>query len=136
MAKLRVEGAVETPLELDLAALAGLPGQVDDVASLVPGREGSGLRLGAILDLARPHAGATHVTLISSEAGFAADSPLAAVRDGIVVYRLGDGPLPAALGGPLRFLLVAAAGCAPDAALSACANVKRLDTIRVVTPSP
>jgi DMSO/TMAO reductase YedYZ molybdopterin-dependent catalytic subunit len=130
MSKLVVAGEVERPLELDAAALARLPGQVDDVSRLVPGREGSGVRLGDVLAAARTRAGATHVTLRSSDGRFAASSPIAAVRDGIVVYRLGDGPLPAASGGPIRFLLPRSAGC-DDADATACANVKQLGEVRV-----
>ena len=136
MAKLRVEGAVGRALALDLEALRALPDQVEDVAALVPGRHGGGVRLGAILDAALARPDARMLTLLSADAGFAADAPLPGARDGVVVYRLGDGPLPAELGGPLRFLLVAPAGCEPDGGLTACANVKQLDVIRVLTPSP
>jgi len=136
MTKLHVEGAIEHPLALGVDDLRALPDQVEDVSTLVPGRRGGGVRLGAILDAARPLAGVRTLTLLSIDAGFAADAPIEAARDGVVLYRLGDGPLPADLGGPLRFLLVAPAGCDPDGALSACANVKQLDVIRVLTPSP
>ncbi len=135
MAKLHVEGAIAQPMALDLDDLRALPDQVEDVAALVPGRQGSGVRLAAILAAARAHPDAHAVALLSTDAGFAADAPIAAARDGIVVYRLGDGPLPEKLGGPLRFLLVAPAGCEPDGGLTACANVKQLDVIRVLTPS-
>lgn len=135
MAKLHVEGAIAQPLALDLEDLRALPGQVEDVAALVPGRQGGGVRLGSILDRARPHPDAHAVALLSAGAGFAADAPIAAAREGIVVYRLGEDPLPEKLGGPLRFLLVTAAGCEPDGGLTACANVKQLDVIRVLTPS-
>lgn len=132
MAKLHVEGAIAEPMALDLDDLRALPGQIEDVASLVPGRQGGGVRLGAILDRARPHPDAHAVALLSADAAFAADAPLAAARDGIVVYRLGEDPLPEKLGGPIRFLLVAPAGCEPDGGLTACANVKQLDVIRVL----
>jgi DMSO/TMAO reductase YedYZ molybdopterin-dependent catalytic subunit len=136
MAKLHVEGAIEHPLALGMDDLRALPDQVDDVSTLLAGRRGGGVRLGAILDAARPHPDARTLTLLATDAGFAADAPLAAARDGVVVYRLGDEPLPDELGGPLRFLLVAPAGCEPDGGLTACANVKQLDVIRVLTPSP
>jgi hypothetical protein len=134
MAALRIEGAIARPLAFDFAALAALPDQIEDVGTLVPGRSGGGVRVAHVLDLAGPHAAATTVTLLSADASFAAAAPLAAARDGIVVYRLGDGPLPADLGGPLRFLLIDSASCAPDGKPSACSNVKQLAAIRVEPP--
>lgn len=134
MDRLHIEGAIARPLALDRAALAALPGQIADVGTLVPGRSGGGVRIASIPGLAGPDPDATTVTLLSGDAAFAAEAPLAAVREGIVVYRLGDGPLPAELGGPLRFLLVDTASCAPDGKPSACSNVKQLATIRVGPP--
>lgn len=134
MVALRIEGAIARPLAFDFAALAALPDQIDDVGALVPGRTGGGVRIAHLLDLAGPDAAATTVTLLSSDARFAAAAPLTAVRDVIVVYRLGDDPLPADLGGPLRFLLLDSASCAPDGKPSACSNVKQLAAIRVEPP--
>jgi hypothetical protein len=131
MAALRIEGAIAHELAFDFTALAALPDQIDDVGTLVPGRSGGGVRVAHLLDLAGPHDAATTVTLLSADATFAAEAPLAAVRNGIVVYRLGDDPLPAELGGPLRFLLIDSASCAPDGKPSACSNVKQLAAIRV-----
>jgi hypothetical protein len=134
MAALRIEGAIARPLAFDFAALAALPDQIDDVGTLVPGRSGGGIRVAQILDLAGPDPAASTVTLLSADASFAAEAPLAAVRDGILVYRLGDGPLPTDRGGPLRFLLLDSASCAPDGKPSACSNVKQLAAIRIEPP--
>jgi hypothetical protein len=49
--------------------------------------------------------------------------PLAAVRDALLVYRLGDGPLPSSKGGPVRLLIPEAAACHTDE-VDTCANVK------------
>ena len=134
MDRLHIEGAIARPLALDHAALAALPGQVADVGALIAGRSGGGVRVASILDLAQPDAATTTVTLLSGDASFVAEAPLAAVREGILVYRLGDDPLPAELGGTLRFLLPDAASCAPDGRPSACSNVKQLATIRIEPP--
>jgi DMSO/TMAO reductase YedYZ molybdopterin-dependent catalytic subunit len=134
MAALRIEGAIAHELALDHAALAALPDQIADVGTLVSGRAGGGVRVASILDLADPDPAASTVTLLSADASFVAQAPLAAVRTGIVIYRLGDGPLPDDLGGPLRFLLIDAAICAPDGKPSACSNVKQLAAIRVEPP--
>ena len=40
--KLSVDGAVLAPLELGFEELSALPGQIDDISSLVSGREGGG----------------------------------------------------------------------------------------------
>ncbi len=134
MDQLRIEGAIARPLALDAARLADLPGQIADVAELVPGRSGRGVRVASLLALAEPHPDATTATLISGDGRFAAEAPLDTVRTGIVVYRLGDGPLPSELGGPLRFLLGDAQEWAPDGKPSACSNVKQLSAIRIEAP--
>jgi G3E family GTPase len=90
-----------------LAALAG----VDDVGTLFPGRVGRGVPLPALLRAAgAPGAGTVVVT---ARDGFvSAPAPLEALAGGVLVYALGDGPLPAAQGGPFRVLVPGAVGCA------------------------
>ncbi len=132
--KLQVAGEVVSPVELDFDALAALPDQVADISGEVPGREGGGVRLRAVLGRAGLKANATHVTCESTDGKFAASVPLSAVRDAIVAYRLGDQPLPESKGGPVRFFIPDAAACAADD-VDQCANVKYLGCLRVTRGS-
>lgn len=131
MSKLRVDGEVARSIELGAAELAALPGQVEDVAALVPGRSGRAVRLESLLEAAGARPGATHLVLVSDD-GFAASVPLAAVRHGVVVHAgsPGGAALPRERGGPFRFLLPEAEGCSPDEA-SHCSNVKHLAAVRL-----
>lgn len=128
--RLRIEGAVARETTLDAAALAALPGQVDDVGTLVAGREGGAVRLRAVLEAVGVAADATHLTVESGDGRFAASVPLDALADAVLVHRLGDGPLPAANGGPLRLLIPDAARCG-RADVDTCANVKDVAVLRV-----
>jgi 2-dehydropantoate 2-reductase len=130
---LRVEGVVCTPGTFDFAALAALPDQIADVGTLIPGRQGGGVRLRVLLDAVAPLAQATHLTLHASDGSYSASVPLDAVRDrGIVAYRLGDAPLPATQGGPLRFYIAGVEECAVGE-VDACANVKFLSVLQLTS---
>lgn len=132
MSTLRIEGEVGCPGDLGHGDLAALPGQVPDVAALVPGRAGRAVPLESLLASAVPSARATHLVLVSDD-GFAASVPLAAVRHGVILHADEAGePLPRGLGGPFRFLLPRAEGCSPDEA-SHCSNVKHLCVVRLAT---
>ena len=124
MTRLEVDGAVRAPRTLAFDDLAALPGQIADVATLVRGRVGGAVRLATILESVGAAPEATHVTLVSTD-GFAQSAPLAALGQAVVLYRLGDGPLPAEEGGPLRFLVPNAAECAAMG-IDRCTNVKYL----------
>jgi DMSO/TMAO reductase YedYZ molybdopterin-dependent catalytic subunit len=127
MSMLRITGEVARPRAFDRDELRGLPQQIEDVGALVPGRSGGGVRLAALLDAAG--ARGAFATLVSSD-GFSISVPLAAVKDGIVTYRLADGPLPEKQGGPVRFYVGRAVEC-DVGEVDACANVKGLVEIRV-----
>jgi len=129
MESLRIEGEVQQAQNFSFADLAALPEQVADVSQLVPGREGGGVRLEAILSKVAPASAATYVTLKSSDGKFSASVPLDAVRTAIVAYRLGDEPLPAKKGGPFRFLIPNVDECAIGG-VDACANVKFLSVMQ------
>jgi hypothetical protein len=130
MKSLRVEGEVQHPRDLSFADLAALPGQVSDVGQLIPGREGGGVRLQSILEAVGPTQAATHVTLVSSDGKFSASVPLETVREAVLAYRLGNDPLPANKGGPMRFFIPHVNECAIGE-VDACANVKFVGLIRL-----
>jgi len=130
---LKVDGEVENPLTLSFDELAALPeaDQVIDVSRFHPSRQGDGVTLEAILALARERPSATYLTLHATADNFHASVPLQAVRgEGILVYRLGGGPLPARNGGPYRFLIKDPAACRTNE-LDDCANVKFVDRIEL-----
>ena len=125
-----ISGLVEHPLELGHADLAALPGQVADVSTLAPGREGAAVRLASVLDAASAQANAEFLTL-EAEGGFAASIPLAAVADeALLLYALDGHPLPEEKGGPVRFLIPNPAACG-TAEVDTCANVKWLNSIHL-----
>jgi DMSO/TMAO reductase YedYZ molybdopterin-dependent catalytic subunit len=121
---LEIGGQVQQPAGFDFETLTRLPGQIEDVASLVPGRTGGGVRLISLLEVVQPQPEATHLTIESSDGSFSASVSLAAVvESGVVLYRLGGEALPEQLGGPFRFLITDAQACATGGA-DLCANVK------------
>ena len=130
---LRIDGAVEEPLNLTFDDLRGLPAadQVADVSRFQPSRKGDGVMLEALLRLCRPRSEANYLTLHAARDDFHVSIPLAATRgEGIVVYRLGGAPLGPAQGGPVRFLIRDPAAC-QTGELDDCANVKYLDRIEL-----
>ncbi|MGC8639690.1 MAG: molybdopterin-dependent oxidoreductase [Isosphaeraceae bacterium] len=130
---LKVDGAVEQPLELTLADLAALPAslQVHDVSRFHPQRKGDGVALEAILAVARPSALANYLTLHADRDDFHVSIPLEPVRaEGIVVYHRGGEPLAVEQGGPIRFLIRDPSAC-HTSELDDCANVKYLSRIEL-----
>lgn len=130
---LRVDGEVEQPLELTLADLLAFPAAdvVEDVSRFHPGRKGDGIALEGLLTRCSPLPEANYLTLHASHDDFHVSIPLAPVRaEGIVVFRVGDRPLEASQGGPVRFLIRDPAACHTHE-LDDCANVKYLDRIEI-----
>jgi DMSO/TMAO reductase YedYZ molybdopterin-dependent catalytic subunit len=130
---LKVEGAVEYPLDLTFDDLAALPesAQVRDVSRFNAKRPGDGVTLEALLEKARPRSEANYLTLHADKDDFHVSIPLEAVRaEGIVVYRLGADRLGPERGGPIRFLIRDPAACHTDE-LDDCANVKYLSRIEL-----
>lgn len=130
---LRVDGAVEHPLEWTFADLTAFPesDQVRDVSRFQPSRRGDGVTLESLLRLVQPRPEANYLTLHASRDDFHVSIPLAATRaEGIAVYCLAGEPLGPDQGGPIRFLIRDPAACHTDE-LDDCANVKYLDRIEL-----
>jgi DMSO/TMAO reductase YedYZ molybdopterin-dependent catalytic subunit len=127
---LSIAGEVRSPRAFSREELAALPGQVIDVSTRIPGREGRGVELKSLLSAVGILPPATHVTVSADGGAFLASVPLAAVSEAIIIYGLGDGdePLPKSAGGPLRFFIPDVARWANEG-VDHCANVKRLETI-------
>ncbi len=130
MSTLRIEQAGKPAEELNFEQLSALDGQVADVSQSVPGRVGGAVRLQAILDRLEPSPDLDYLTVESTDGGFSASVPLAALREALIVYRLSNEPLPQDKGGPLRFLIPNDEGCATGGA-DACANVKFVGALRL-----
>lgn len=130
---LTIDGQVERPRRLTLADLAGIDTayQVPDVSRLVPARQGAAVKLEGLLQLVGVRPGADYLTLHASRDDFHASIPLSAVRDqALLIYRLGDGPLPVEAGGPLRFLIRDPAACRTRE-VDECASVKFVDRLEI-----
>lgn len=130
---IRTEGLVDRPRKFTFEDLAALPGQIPDLAAEIPGREGWGVSLAAVLEASHPRDDAEFITLATEDGTFSASVPLEPIRDrGIVVYREGDGPLAKANGGPARFFIKDVEACSLGAgAVDRCANVKYLCRIKL-----
>ena len=130
---LKIDGAVEHPLGLTFADLAGFPetAQFADVSRLHASRRGDGVLLDAILDRAIVRPAANYVTLHADRDDFHVSVPLDVLRgQGIVVYRLGPDPLGPEHGGPIRLLIRDPSAC-HTGDLDDCANVKYLSRIEL-----
>lgn len=114
-----------TARRLTRTALAALPGQVPDIAVLVPGREGAGVYLREVLTLlGLPDD--TPFVVAAADGMTTAPTPVGGAGEAVLLHSLGDGPLPASQAGPFRILGPSGAG------RTACANVKQVTTIRAL----
>lgn len=130
---LRIDGEVERPQQFTWDALAALPAsaQVPDVSQVAPKKSGGAVRLAALLDACGLKPSARYLTLHASRDDFHATIPLASVRGvALLIYRLGDEPLPAQQGGPLRFLIPDPAACGTHE-VDECASVKFVDRLEL-----
>lgn len=119
-----VRGAVAAPRAWSYAELEALgpDAQVDDVSTLVPGREGRAVRLSALFAVAQPKG--AHAEVRADDSSFTATKPLGELERGLVLYQRKGAPLGREYGGPFRLLI-------PDCE-DRCANVKQLGTIEVL----
>jgi len=132
---LRIDGAVSRPLALSFADLRRFADadHVLDMSRFHPTRRGDGVTLDALLHLAIPDPSANYATLHAGRDDFHVSIPLAPLRaEAVLVYRVGDVPLTAKEGGPIRLLIRDPAACATGD-LDDCANVKYLDRIELTS---
>ncbi len=133
MSALIVEGEVASPGSFDLEGLAALPEQVADVSTVVPKREGSAVWLRALLARAGRRPDAKWATLASADGKFAICVPLEPLEDrALLLYRVGDAPLPDSKGGPIRLVVAGNVPCRSNVELDACAQVKGLARIKLL----
>jgi 2-dehydropantoate 2-reductase len=123
--RIRIEGAVVQPVSLDRTAIAALPAEHHvDVATVMPGMKGRGIRLNGLLDVPALAVDADHVTVHSSGDSYSVCLTLQQAREhGILIYELDGAPLEESSGGPFR-LITPGLG-------DLCANVKRVERMEV-----
>ena len=131
MASLQVDGEVQSPRAFGFAELAALPEQIKDVSTHIPGRQGGAVFLRTLLDYTGVRTQATHITLHATDNDYSASLPLDAVIDrALIVYRIGNQPLPTEQGGPVRFLIKDVDACGVSN-IDACSTVKFLGRIEL-----
>ena len=122
---LTIHGCHPGPMVFTYADLRWVPAQIEDVGRIVPGRRGSAVSVADLLSGASVGAGARQAVFHSADDGFLARVSLAAaLENGILVYRIGERPLPERLGGPVRLFI-------PETG-DRCANVKNVVRIELM----
>ena len=123
--RVRIEGAVVQPISFDRAAIATLPVEHQlDIATVMPGMKGRGIRLKGLLDVPALAIEADHVVFHASDGKYSACLTLQQAREhGVLVYELDGAPLPDTKGGPFR-LVTPGLG-------DLCANVKGVARIEI-----
>ncbi|MGB4068158.1 MAG: 2-dehydropantoate 2-reductase [Nitrospira sp.] len=123
--RVRIEGAVVQPISFDHAAIAALPVEHQlDIATVMPGMKGRGIRLKGLLDVPALAIEADHIAFHAADGKYSACLTLQQARDhGVLVYELDGAPLPDTKGGPFR-LVTPGLG-------DLCANVKGVARIEV-----
>ena len=127
-----IVGKVKNSLRLDRETLASLPGQLPDISERLPGRQGRGVALSSVLDLAQVEGDAGSLRLTSGDGKFSADVEIPEALEAILVFELDGRALPRSSGGPVRFFLHDAETCRGHGD-APCANVKDLGKIEVRT---
>lgn len=121
-------GPENDPIKVSEATLASLRQEfhVLEVSTLMPGMQGTGVKLAGLLDLLQVPPDADHVTFTSKDGQYSASLNIDQARDfGILVYQVDGQPLPLNNGGPFR-LITPGLG-------DLCANVKNIGQIKVST---
>jgi DMSO/TMAO reductase YedYZ molybdopterin-dependent catalytic subunit len=106
MASVVILGEVAHPLELDLRGLdrlaASLPSRP---VRLAAGRDLPGLRLDALLARAGLTDRACSLVAESEDGQMTLTVPIAAIKLSVLLFRVGNKPLPRGLGGPVRLVV-------------------------------
>jgi len=110
MSLIALDGELSVPRTFSFAELRALDAPIIERSVLLGGRAISGIRIGTILGSLgiKPW---TRFAVVCGEDGYAANVPLELVDDCVLVYAVGDAPLPVELGGAFRFLARGAARC-------------------------
>ncbi|HKO31963.1 MAG TPA: 2-dehydropantoate 2-reductase [Nitrospiraceae bacterium] len=121
----RIEGAVVQPVSLDRPAIASLPAEHQlEISTVMPGMQGKGIRLKALLDVPALAIKADHVTVHSADGNYSACLTLEQAKSfGVLIYELDGAPFPESKGGPFR-LVTPGLG-------DLCANVKGVARIEL-----
>jgi DMSO/TMAO reductase YedYZ molybdopterin-dependent catalytic subunit len=101
---LHIDGEVVTPCDLDFAALSALGEQLVEPSALLAGREIAAIRLTTLLELVGAGPRAQSIVCESEDGAYVTTLPIEAARDCVILYRVGDSPLPRGLGGPFRLV--------------------------------
>ncbi|MEC9095062.1 MAG: molybdopterin-dependent oxidoreductase, partial [Planctomycetota bacterium] len=131
MTSLRITGLIARELALNYEDFREISPEflVDDIAAVMPGRDGQAITLLGLLSLCQPSEEAQFLGLHGSLDDFHASIPLDAVLErGLIQYGKDGQELDIQAGGPYRFLIPDHAACNTDE-IDECANVKFLDHI-------
>ena len=95
----------QKPRGFSMKDLGSLPGNLEDIGTVVPGRQGEAVSVARLLDAAGSTATGQKATFRSGEF-FSANVSIEVARDkGWLVFSLDKKPLPARYGGPVRLLM-------------------------------
>ena len=121
---LKVTGRVARPIQLEWQELAATVGALDETAAADLDISGAAVPVASLLERADPLPEATHGTVVGGDSNYTASIPLEDLLvGGWLAYRLGNDPLPAQQGGPLRLIVLQGS--------TLCWNVKDVTEIRL-----
>jgi 2-dehydropantoate 2-reductase len=123
--RVRIDGAVVQQVSFDHAAIRALPAEHHlEVAEVMPGMKGRGIRLKSLLDIPTLAIEADHVVVHAADGNYSVCLTLQQAREhGVLVYEIDGAALPAGKGGPFR-LVTPGLG-------DLCANVKGVGRIEI-----
>ena len=101
---LHIDGEVATPRDFDFATLRAITEQLVEPSTLLAGREIAAVRLTVLLGLAGVRPTAQSIVCESEDGAYVTTLALEAARHCVVLYRVGEAPLPRGLGGPFRLV--------------------------------
>lgn len=117
--RLVIAGEVAAPQTLDFETLRALSAQLVESSALLAGRQIAAVQLETLLAMAGVHATARSVAAEAAEGGLVITMSMEMARACVIVYRVGDAPLPRALGGPFRLVTHGRLRCGDVKALGA-----------------